>query len=106
MTDTAQIEALLADINEEYEDLGYLGLYQFSWCQRSTESPSSPEEIAATARSAYEEFRRRTPTTLIWLTWPPGDLSGAVPASEDTELDFDLDPEGPVSEPFLALIPA
>ncbi|GAA1140007.1 hypothetical protein [Nocardioides aquiterrae] len=105
MTVPAQIRALLECIDEEYEDLGYVGLYQFSWCQRSPEHRPPQEEVAATARAAYQEFRRRTPTTLVWLPWPPGDLSEAVPAAEGTEIELDLDPEGPV-RPFLALIPA
>jgi hypothetical protein len=106
VTDSANVEALLIDIDEEFDAMGYVGLYQFSWCQRSPDHRPPPDVVAATARAAYEEFRRRTPTTLVWLAWPAADPDTAVPADDDTVPVLDMDPDRPVSEPFLALIPA
>jgi hypothetical protein len=105
VTDPARIEELLIDIEEEFHAFGSVGLYQFSWYQRSPEHRPPPEEVSATARAAYEEFRRRTPTVLVWLPWPSENMADALPADEDTPLNLDLDPNSRVG-PYLALIPA
>lgn len=104
MSDTEQLEALLSTVAEEFEDTGFVGLYQFSWSQRSPDVPSDPAQVEVVALTAYKEFRRRTPTALVWLTWPT-DLSRAQPADDNTEPILDMDPDGPTDEPFLALVP-
>ena len=99
------MSAVLRDIDEELSATGYVGLHGFSWALRGME-PEMPEpQVIALAREAYAAFRSQTATALVWLTWPP-DVERAVPASDDTDLEFDLDTERSVSMPFLALIPA
>ena len=105
MSDPDQVAALLEDIQEEFDTTGYVGLYGFTWALRGLRLGLSEEQMFATARDAYEIFRRRTPTTLVWLAWPPH-LEEAVVAADDVALEFDINHEGTGSEPFLALIPA
>ncbi len=105
MSDPDHVSALLEDIQEEFETTGYIGLYGFTWALRGLRLGLSEEQMFATARDAYEIFRRHTPTTLVWLAWPP-QLEEAVVAADDVALEFDIDHEGPGTEPFLALIPA
>lgn len=104
MTVPERIEDLVAIVEEEFEDVGYVGLYQFSWSQRGPGSEFDQLHVEATARAAYGEFVKRHDVRLVWSPWPI-DLDAAKPAADDVEIDLDLDPDSPPDLPLLVLVP-
>lgn len=105
MTDRQAIRnELLMDLDETLEAQGYIPLYDFAWTLRGYERGLQPSEIEQISHEAYAELTSRSPMVLMWTTWP-NDVDKAWPAEEGTELDFDLDPDEPVDEPLLLLVP-
>ena len=97
-------DELLMDLEETLEGQGYVYMYDFAWILRGYELGLDAAMIEAASHKAYLEFVSRHPLRLMWTVWPK-DIEGAWPAEPGTELDFDLDPDGPVDEPMLILVP-
>ena len=104
MTASDHVSALLAEVEEEFEFDGYVGLYEFSWSLRGLKLGLDESGVMETARAAYDEFVQRHDVRLVWSPWPI-DLERAEPAADDVEIDLDLDPDSPVSKPLLVLVP-
>ena len=95
---------LLAELEEWLKDDDVLGLYIFWWSLADTGLPDDAKQRVC--ECVYAELRRRHDLQLVWLHWPTN-RAPAVPADDRTTvLEFDMDPDGPIGEPFLALIEA
>ena len=98
-------EQLLEDLDESLDAEGMLPLYTFSWWLRGQEQGLDEPAIDELCRRAYDEVRRRYELRLEWLDGPQSDPEDGRPAEPGVELDFDIDPQGEVTGPILALIP-
>lgn len=105
MTDRKVLDDLLAEVEESLEVQGFVGLYDFSWSLRGLRPDIPEKQHADICRAAYATLRSRRALRLVWVTWPVSDLADARQADDAVPLDFDLDPDAPVSTPLLALIP-
>lgn len=100
----AILRELIEDLEEILQGQGYVYMYDFAWTLRGYECGLTATEITSISLLAHREMTSRFPLRLMWTTWP-SDIDRAWPAAADTELDFDLDPDGPLNEPLLVLVP-
>ncbi|WP_211357316.1 hypothetical protein [Nocardioides rubriscoriae] len=94
---------LVMDLEETLEAQGYLPMYDFVWTLRGYGKGLDLAQMNALSFDVYEELMDRYSLRLMWATWPI-DTGAAWPADPKTPLDFDLDPDGPLSEPLLVLV--
>lgn len=100
----AQVDALLAEVEEEFAFDEVLALYVFAWSLAGLGADRSDPGFTDTCREAYDIFRARHPElVLVWVPWPV-DVSQATVADPDTLVDLDLDPEAPADVRLLALV--
>jgi hypothetical protein len=86
------VDALLAEVEEEYEFDRVLPLYMFAWSLAGLKHTRSDPGFQDTCRAAYDRFVRAHPDLrLVQVPWPI-DLAQAAPLPADTEIDLDLDP--------------
>ena len=97
------VAGLLDDMEEYYGAFDHFPLYLLGWSLRN--GAPMTDRMKALARQAYDEFTSRHATQVVWTRWPI-DLDNAWPLEPGAELDFDLDPDAPVSEPMQVLVPA
>ena len=101
----AQVTELVDELQLELAADRILCLYQFSWFQDIGSRPEDRDKIISVARMAYDELVRRHPDLgLAWVTWPNVSSDAAIPAGDDTPLDFLLDWEEESDAPLLALV--
>lgn len=103
MSGTNIRDELLVDLEAALAVQGYVGLYEFAWTLRGYDRGLTAAQIKAISAELYPTFVDRFDLRLMWSRWPT-DLEKAWPAAPDVELDFDLDPDAPVTEPFLILL--
>ena len=94
MRDTSPlVDALLAEVEEEYEFDRVLPLYMFAWSLAGLKHPRSDPGFEDTCRAAYDRFVLVHPDLrLVQVPWPI-DLTQATSMPADTEIDLDLDPD-------------
>lgn len=97
------LEVLVDDIDEELTACGEVLVGHFFWFLRGAERELTEPQMQDLSERAYAIVRQRHRTRLVWSAWPT-DLATATPADESTLLEFDLDPDGPVGTPILALV--
>lgn len=105
MTHMDVVATLLDEVEEELEACGILGLYHFTWTLRGLRAGVPDEEFPDICRAAYAHLRSRHALTLVWVRWPMR-VEEASPVEPGTPLNFDIDPDAPVSTPMLALVPS
>lgn len=102
----AMTNALAALLEEKEADLytdDILPLYLFGWFLNGYDA-LLPAERDAICRQAYDHLRRTHPELRLgWVTWPHVSPDKAMPADDDTELDFTLDPDNSSDAPLLVL---
>ena len=88
----ADVEALLAEVEEEYAFARVLPLYQFAWSLAGMQHDRDEPGFHDTCREAFDRFVVTHPDlVLVHVPWPI-DSTRAVPLPADTRLDLDLDP--------------
>ncbi|MDR7252307.1 hypothetical protein J2X46_001283 [Nocardioides sp. BE266] len=96
---------LIEDVEEEFDAMAILGLYEFTWWQQIGSRPDEHDLIVARAHEAYAVFKERHPDTWLgWITWPGMQPELAQRAEPDTELDFILDSTAQSDAPILVLV--
>lgn len=96
---------LLIDMEESFEALAYVPLYELAWSWRGYGRDASTPEADTVFNQVYEQFCSTHAVRRVWSRWPI-DLSETWPVDPGTPLDFDLDPEGDPSQPLQVLVPA
>ena len=95
----ADVEALLAEVEEEYAFARVLPLYQFAWSLAGMQHDRDEPGFDETCRMAFDRFVDAHPDVrLVQVPWPI-DLSRAEVLAADTVIDLDLDPHA--SHPVL-----
>lgn len=97
------LERLMEDIEEEYDAVGFLALYQILWAARGLSPGESDTALLPLVESAYHQFRSRHDTRLVWLPWPT-DPEAAIDAEAEDQIRFDLEEHESVR--LLALLDA
>jgi hypothetical protein len=92
---SADVETLLAELEEEYAFARVLPLYQFAWTLAGMAHDRDKPGFDETCREAFDRFVDTHPDLrLVQVPWPVN-LSRAEALPADTVIDLDLDPHAP-----------
>lgn len=89
----ADVEALLAEVEEEYAFARVLPLYQFAWSLAGMQHDRDEPGFDETCHEALDRFIVAHPDLMLMQVPWPIDPSRATPLPASTELDLDIDPD-------------